>query len=159
MGCNYFLVYNETEDSICHCCRHETTNQKKRHLGKSSGGWTFGLRVYPDEGITTWGDIQQECLRIIVKGGWIEDEYGDEITLDAFHKIVTERGRKETIDQTVQEAQKSSWWAVNRYTDAEDYLQRNHAIRGPNNLLRRKLSQYCIGHGEGTYDYCVGDFS
>lgn len=26
-------------------------------------------------------------------------------------------------------------------------------------LKRSEISEYCIGHGEGTYDYIIGDFS
>lgn len=29
----------------------------------------------------------------------------------------------------------------------------------PNGLRRRPLDEYCIGHGEGTWDLVVGDFS
>ena len=36
----------------------------------------------------------------------------------------------------------------------------DRSIPGPNNLLRAKIKQtQCIGHGEGTWDLIIGDFS
>lgn len=46
------------------------------------------------------------------------------------------------------------------YRDLNHFLEMNNAELGPNNLLRHKIDgQFCIGHGEGTWDYCIGDFS
>jgi hypothetical protein len=39
-------------------------------------------------------------------------------------------------------------------------LGKNGAVMGPNNLFRSKIdNRFCIGYGEGTWDYVIGDFS
>ena len=39
-------------------------------------------------------------------------------------------------------------------------LDLNCAVRGPSNLLRCKIDEmHCIGHGAGTWDLEVGEFS
>lgn len=156
MGTNYYLVYNEKIDSICPCCEHEITKYKELHLGKSSNGWTFALHVYPEQGIHTWGDVLYEILHATGKGGWIKDEYGTEVETDMFIDIVTERGSDNTIDEMVEKNNRLGFSTVE---SVGYYLAYNMAVRGPNNLLRHKIDQYCVGHGEGTYDYIVGEFS
>lgn len=153
MGTNYYLVYNETIKDTCPCCRHETVKKKELHLGESSGGWTFALHVYPGQGIHTWADVLYEILQVTGKGGWIKDEYGTEVEIEMFVDIVTERSSDYTLEHSIATAYNT------RYKDVDDYLKRNNAVAGPNNLLRHKLDQYCIGHGGGTYDYLVGEFS
>jgi hypothetical protein len=49
MGTNYYLEI----DNVCsHCGRGDT----ELHIGKSSAGWVFFLRIYPDEGINSLED-------------------------------------------------------------------------------------------------------
>lgn len=155
MGTNYYLVYNEKVTDTCHCCGHETTKQKELHLGESSGGWTFALHVYPEQGIHTWADVLYEILQVTGKGGWIKHEYGTEVEIEMFVDIVTDRSSDYTLEHSIAIATAYNTW----YKDVDDYLKRNNAVAGPNNLLRHKLDQYCIGHGGGTYDYLVGEFS
>ncbi len=156
MGTNYYLVYNEKEAATCPCCGHETIKYKELHLGKSSSGWTFALRVYPEQGIHTWGDVLYEILYATCKGGWIKDEYGTEVETDMFIDIVTERGSDNTIDEMVEKNNRLGFSTVE---SVGYYLAYNMAVRGPNNLLRHKIDRCCVGHGEGTYDYIVGEFS
>lgn len=156
MGTNYYLVYNEKVDSVCPCCKHEITKYKELHLGKSSNGWTFALHVYPEQGIHTWGDVLYEILYATGKGGWIKDEYGTEVETDMFIDIVTERGSNNTIDEMVEKNNRLGFSTVE---GVGYYLAYNMAVRGPNNLLRPKIGNGCIGHGGGTYDYLVGEFS
>ncbi len=85
------------------------------HLGKSSFGWAFGLRVYPEHGINTWEDWQPWLVNRI------EDEYGEPETLADFVRTVTVRPG----------------------------ATRRHFVDG----------DHCIGHGEGSWDYIVGEFS
>jgi hypothetical protein len=153
MGTNYYLVYNETIDDTCPCCGHGIVKKKELHLGKSIHGWTFALHVYPEQGIHTWADVLYEILQVTGKGGWIKDEYGTEVEIEMFVDIVTERSSCYTLEHSIATAYNT------RYKDVDDYLKRNNAVAGPNNLLRQKIDRYCIGHGDGTYDYCVGEFS
>ena len=36
------------------------------------------------------------------------------------------------------------------------FYKRNDAMPGPNNLLRRQISDRVIAHGDGTFDVCIG---
>lgn len=81
-----------------------------------------------------------------VPGSYIVDEYGQTIAPDEIIKIIKGRRFKSREKQM---------------TDVEwrNYLNRNHATEGPNNLLRHKIGNLCVGHGQGTWDYLIGWFS
>lgn len=133
MGTNYYL-----HAPACPRCGHE--EEPPIHLGKSSGGWCFGLHVSPEDGISCWEDIRQLIEDKLCDYWQIKNEYGDEISLVDFIKTVTERKGDRPWERSA--------------------LLINHAIQGPNNLARSVIDGWhCIGHGEGTYDYIIGEFS
>lgn len=135
MGTNYYHY----PDDQCPNCKRES---EPRHIGKSSGGWTFGLHVIPEDGINSLADWE----RIWANGGYIKDEYGELITEEALLNIITQRGFP-----------RPSGDEPSPYTF--DFA-RNQAQPGPNNLVRRNIDgHYCVGHGEGTWDLVVGGFS
>lgn len=111
MGTNYYLESKPCE----HCGRSE----EPRHIGKSSAGWCFSLRVYPDEEIHDLNDWKE-----FFKGTEpiIKDEYEQEITVDKMINIITNRSHPRGLTR--------------------------HTVDGC----------HCIGYGEGTYDYMVGEF-
>lgn len=117
----------------CDPCPHCGRSAVRRHIGKSSGGWCFSLHV--DEQIPSLDEWKREWSKSGVR---IVDEYGEERSPASMLAIITER----------------SWNPRGTF----DY-QRNHAEPGPNGLARHKLGYGCIGHGDGTYDLIVGDFS
>lgn len=129
MGTNYYL---ETE-----CCPSCKRPKDRLHIGKSSGGWCFSLHVDAGEGITSLADWQtlwsQPEARIV-------DECGVVITPAEMLRTITDRS-----------------WPNKRDVDTR-YLDMNHAVIGPNGLLRHRLGSHCIGHGEGTYDLLPGEF-
>ena len=129
MGTNYYLRENECP----HCGRYD-----ERHIGKSSGGWTFALHVYPDEGINTLDD-----WKAILDGsdGSIYDEYGESVCFALMLGHITKREWK------------------HRNTD-DDRTISSYAVKGPNGLCRHKIDgRHCVGYGEGTWDYIIGEFS
>lgn len=133
MGTNYYL----RAPKCFHCGKEE---ESPIHLGKSSVGWCFSLHVSPENGISCWEDIQQLIEDKLCEEWCIKNEYGDQISLVDFIKTVTKR-------------------SGNRPWEG-DALLINHAIQGPNNLARHVIDGWhCIGHGEGTYDYIIGEFS
>ncbi len=82
MGTNYYHRTN-----ICSCCGRYDEN----HIGKSSGGWTFGFH-----GEKEW-DLDLNPLGVVaslsdwklrLEKGKIFDEYGVEISLEDFLKLV-----------------------------------------------------------------------
>ena len=134
MGTNYYLKQN-----VCPTCGRG----EDLHIGKSSMGWHFALQVYPDDNINTLEDWKP-----LFKSGEIRDEYDRLITEEEMLKGITERKR----DKWNKEAY--------GYTSWEDFHRQNNSERGLNNLLRHKVDgRFCIGNGEGTYDYMIGEFS
>lgn len=130
MGTNFYL---ESEP-----CPHCGRSDPPKHIGKSSAGWCFSLRVYPDDGINSLAD----WLKAWGKSGVsIRDEYGATILPAEMLIRITERS------------------GMQHPLDRED-LRINGAMAGPKNLLRHRIDgRYCVGHGDGTYDYMLGDFS
>jgi hypothetical protein len=109
------------------------------HIGKSSAGWCFALHVYPERGITNLED-------------WLDLLYG------SFSGIEDEYGRWVTPAEMLEQITFRDW--AGTYTHSPEFHMQNCSESGPNGLLRCKVDGvHCIGHGEGTYDYIVGDFS
>ena len=135
MGTNYYLVQD-----ACECCGR---GADEIHIGKSSGGWCFALHVYPEG----WYEP-----KIMTLSAWelawsqpktkIRDEYDKDVSPQEMLKIITER----------------KWESPIKWTD-HDYAL-NDAEPGPNGLVRSRIdNRHCIGHGDGTYDLIIGEFS
>ena len=123
MGTNYYW-----KEECDHCKRTE-----ELHIGKSSGGWAFGLHV--DNTITSLDDWKEKF-----KTGTITNEYDETITTEEMLRIITER--KGNV----------------REEDVEEYTL--HDAHIDNGLLRCNLrGGHCIGYGDGTWDLIVGEFS
>lgn len=78
MGTNYYL-----HSSICDSCGRSDTPV---HLGKSSEGWAFLLRVYPERGLNSLEDFLPDLLH-----GQIEDEYGHVIQIEDMLEFIFDR--------------------------------------------------------------------
>lgn len=129
MGTNFYWIVSS--------CGHNESNGDGLHIGKSSAGWCFSLHVYPEDRIFSIGDW---LYRWFIPGSVIEDEYGVQYTGCEMMDIIKKRN-----------------FPGNRRLAEED-AKRNQAEVGPNNLLRHPLGDHCIGHGEGPWDYIVGNF-
>lgn len=152
MGTNYYFrrpLTNHCE----HCGRSDPP--EKLHIGKSSGGWCFSLHVHPERDICSLADWE-----VLWPSGTIVNEYGDELSPGEMLQVITGRFCDKEWD--------SDWWAPRVFAgvtlpgcvDEADFHRCNHSERGPNGLLRHRIDgQHCVGHGPGTYDYIVGDFS
>jgi len=132
MGTNYFL--NQPK---CDHCGHAP---EPLHIGKSSAGWCFSLHVIPEMGLNSLSDW---ALLYTKAGCTIENEYGAAVTIEEMDNVIVNRHWRDD------ESQRSSrWYAL------------NHAAPGPNGLARVKIDGvHCIGHGSGTWDLIVGEFS
>ena len=134
MGTNYYLH----APKCLHCGKE---SEDSLHLGKSSYGWCFGLHIYPELNITTYHRLLDLILERSNEGWTIQDEYGKTKSIEEFRDTVENR-RQSGKGMT------------------QDWLSKNYAVKGPNGLARHRLDgRYCLGHGEGTYDYLVGEFS
>ena len=107
------------------------------HIGKSSAGWVFSLHVYPKDDLHSLEDWIN-----VWRIGTIVDEYDETISADEMLRTITERARPGGPDQPPE------WYA------------QNSAEPGPNRLARHKIDgRHCIGHGAGTWDLMIGEFS
>ena len=161
MGTNFYL--NSIKHKRCPKCGHDIGEFAKAvdtplHIGKSSAGWCFALKVYPNEDC-----LDDETWRGLPLPKNLEDWkkfFGlDEVEIrDEYSRIIS---TEEMLD-----------WITNRswpnertgeppygYESWEEFYDGNSAVPGPNNLLRIKTGRLCIAHGDGTYDLVVGDFS
>lgn len=130
MGTNYYL--DIPAGPACPTCHHQEPS-KTLHIGKSSGGWVFALRVYPELGINTLRD----WFSVLTEGN-IRDEYGSFVPMFKMISVITDR-----------------YWAHGHPDNLDP-----HAEHGPNGLLRNRVDgTHCVGHGPGTYDYFASDFS
>ncbi len=135
MGKNYYCV-----EPPCPCCKRDG---ERLHIGKSSAGWVFALHIHPDRGLHSleyweqfWADKQ------------IEDEYGSAVNPERMRAVICDRKRPE-ISGSAFVPQRDDLW-----------FRENGAICGPNGLARSKVDgRHCIAHGNGTYDFHIGDFS
>lgn len=131
MGTNYYLEASPP----CECCGRP---YERLHIGKSSYGWCFSLHVIPEYGINDLDDWSRNFQK---PGAVITDEYGDTITMSEMMDIITKRSSRFGKSH-------SKWYET------------NHASPGPSGLSRHRIDRHhCIGHGEGTYDLLIGEFS
>src|SRR5699024_8675122 len=141
MGTNYYL-----ERDVCPKCGR---GDEPIHIGKSSVGWCFALAIYPDDGIHDIADWVP-----LFRDGYIKDEYGDSVDSGKMVDIIIGRGfpDREWSD---------GWWKsqFGRYISEQDFHDRNHSQRGPNGLLRARIGDFCVKHGDGPWDCMRGEFS
>jgi len=150
MGTNYYWV---KEDTTCQHCGRRDPDEVRLHIGKSSAGWCFGLHVDPSIGIKSLDDWIERF-----KTGFIENEYGDLVSVEDMIDEITVREALISFDS------RASIWNMNnlepmQYRDEAEFHRKNDSERGPNNLLRHRIGRHCVGHGAGTWDLIVGEFS
>ncbi len=137
MGTNYYV----TEEEPCDKCGR---GGEMRHIGKSSAGWCFSLRVYPEDGIDSLDGWKKFWV-----GKHIEDEYGNAVSEGEMLACITERERPD-FDWDIAPPMHTSW---------EQFHAENGSERGPKGMVRYRIDRRCIGRGEGTWDYFVEEFS
>ena len=148
MGTNYYLHRKPP------CATCGKPDEEPLHIGKSSGGWCFSLHVIPEDGIHDLGDWRREWNQ---PGSVIMNEYGERVPVSEMDAEITERKWKRNFE--------GKWWGSPvgftglEYASEAAFHRKNHSERGPNGLLRHAIGDYCVGHGEGTWDYIPGDFS
>jgi hypothetical protein len=126
MGTNYYFYETNTDEGL--------------HIGKSSAGWTFSLRLHHELGITSLHEWRYRWF----PHGIIRNEYDEVLTPKEMLHIIMDRSLHAETDRPV---------------DLE-FLRKNQAVRGPHGLLRHRVdNNFCIGHGPGTWDYMARDFS
>lgn len=121
MGTNYFLRGDSDE----------------LHIGKSSAGWCFSLRIYPLLNINSLEDWKPLFAR-----HQIADEYGVIKRPADMVNIITNRRWSHPVELT------------------PIFYLMNHGEPGPNGLIRSVIDGiHCVGHGSGTWDLFQSEFS
>lgn len=147
MGTNYYLY--EPDTNHCSCCGRYDAG-RKLHIGRSLFGWCFALHVDYPIGENDWepriGVSSLDDWKNLFKipGNVIKDENGKVISVEDMIQIITERKSDQSRP-------------IKRAISA---IGKTIGESGPNGLIRSKIDkEHCIGHGEGTWDYIVGEFS
>lgn len=115
--------------------RSDVDSVERLHIGKASAGWCFALHVWPYDADPGYPRSLADWMRLLLMHGTvIVDEYGERIPFHLMMEIIVcRRGAGRESNDT-------------------------HACAGPHGLLRAKIGDHCVGHGEGTWDLLVGDF-
>jgi len=82
MGTNYDLHYH-----FCPRCKRKDAI----HLGKSSAGWKFSLQYNGGKYYKNWKEMKEFLAKV---EGKIISEYGEEITLNEFIKLVEDKQKE-----------------------------------------------------------------
>lgn len=82
MGTNYYWHEKPKCDKCGRC-------DEGVHIGKSSFGWCFGLKVCPWDNIY---NLQHWIERFNIEGSWIEDEYHEVISKEDMIKTIKREG-------------------------------------------------------------------
>lgn len=123
MGTNFYWH----EKPACASCGHLPDGL---HIGKSSPGWCFALRVHPDRGIHLLSDWMP---LFHLAGSHILDEYDEAVAVEKMLETITARV-----------------WDGKPIPGAW----------GPGGLVRHSVGdRLCVGLGTGTWDYIDGEFS
>ena len=86
-----FNIYVKVPDGLYNAhTRGESiaVTERRLHIGKSSGGWAFGLHVIPELGLNTWADWEGF---LAVYSDRIYIEYGARVTLSELRKTICDR--------------------------------------------------------------------
>jgi hypothetical protein len=155
VGTNYYLIKPEG-DPCEHCGRFD--EEQRWHIGKSSGGWCFGLHVLEDyesptgstiDSLEKWKPLLYDPQFII------QDEYGATILPDDMIDTIINRSWNKTWKERVKDP-----YFIKEYGTEAEWHRRNYSERGPNGLVRSKVDgHHCISHGDGTWDMIKGYFS
>lgn len=108
---------------------------ERLHIGKSSAGWCFALHVIPELGIN---DFPDWVARWSKPGAIITDEYDRVVEPAVMRNTIVDRvPRTITLNSDIPNSGTNLCYG----------------------LIRHKIDRYCTGHGDGTYDFIVGEFS
>lgn len=128
MGTNYFVSKKPSLIGIL-----QGGETEELHLGKSSVGWCFSLRIYPERGLVNL----ESWYRYMASGRTIiTDEYGGEHELESI------------IDRIVNRR-------FNAHSTPKDSSRRQFHKDG---CQRHRISEVCKP-GKGPYDLCNYEFS
>ena len=154
MGINFYAEINEPNH--CECCGNKVDEPNKLHIGKSSYGWVFSLRVYPDRDINDLADMLE-----FLSDKKLWDEYEREVGLEYLKDRIVNRAREEKPakwDEWTTALQQGTSPLGPNY---KPYYDPKTSFKDDSCYLMRHVEDgiHCVGNGEGTWDYMIGEFS
>lgn len=104
MGTNYYW-----QEETCPTCGH---SQKRYHIGKSSGGWTFSFHALDEYESPTNKPVRsvKDWKALMKRKGLILDEYGEITGEKEFWKMVTAKRKVPGAKSHATEAVKHGWY-------------------------------------------------
>lgn len=131
MGTNYYLVLSGNLLD-----RLAGREEEVLHIGKSSGGWCFGLQYLPELGLKSLADWYKLFVR---DNNRILDEYDRDVTVEDMIKCITRGGWK---------------------PPTPEQRARSNLKTCPKGFLRHPLDgNICVAHGSGSWDMISGEFT
>lgn len=82
MGMNHYLKTGKKKLVECYACGHKHREEETYHIGKSSWGRYYTLHSDPKMGLTSWSEWEKFITETLKKGGRIENECGEPMTLE-----------------------------------------------------------------------------
>jgi len=89
-----------------------TTRNETLHFGKSSLGWVFNVRQYPERGLNTlydWAALMSS------QGVTVADEYGRDVTVAEVLNVVMNRVAERRGEATNGKTRGEGSWDYNNY--------------------------------------------
>lgn len=124
MGINYY--WQTGPENRCAACNHLLDDSPEQvHIGKSSAGWAFLLRIHPELRVHNLEDWKALWSK---PGSVIYDGSGQTITPDLMLSIITDRSNP----LSVEERDFSKYFP---YESVADFHFVNHSYTGPHKLL------------------------
>jgi hypothetical protein len=159
MGTNFFLESTAKLPTAF--------GRPRLHIGKSSAGWCFALRVYPkflcDWPEDTLDGVSLDDHQPVNLGQWLG--LMEATAADGSARIVDDYGRVLSLMEIRSQIMDRSWPRKAEYPNTlwvseAEFHRTNQSAPGPNGLVRHQIDgRHCIAHGDGTWDLIVGEFS
>lgn len=124
------------------------TGDEVLHIGKSSAGWAFALRIYGADG----PDNIEEWTLAIDRADKIVDEYGNEIDAGLMLKRIQYKPAR-AVENTPPPPY-TSWASF--YRENECYADHHTGLF--HSVPNMRTGRY-VNRGPGTFDYCRYEFS
>jgi len=137
MSTEYYLKLN-----VCPCCGRA---KEGLFVGTSTNGWYFALASYPDENMPK--DLADWDRLFSRSNNAVTNEYGDTLSREVMLDII------KNGSSDISPAERFSNDPSSKYISLEAHLELNQAEIGNNNLLMRKINDYCIAHGPDNLPY------
>lgn len=147
MGTNYYVRSDDPDFEYPFGLTEQATDEGL-HIGKSSMGWHFAMRVYPEQGIMSFTDMHYMVTIALINGAAIYDEYNQRQDFYWFFKWIREE-RKDNVTEDDLDRMKAG-----RHVTSDVELDKKNGL-----LMHSVYDGFCIGrHFQYPISYMAGEF-